>query len=523
MKFKLIIIGISMTFFTSCSSVSKYNTQVTKKHSQSELIDDIDYAYKKLKKLHPELDLYLSKDSLDASFNFLKKEMTKPMTSLEFYNYFAPVITKIKQGHTTISPPYKKLTKKERKLKLFRSNPFRQFRFASVKDKIFILKNFGKDSTILEGSELLKINNENVNDLTSSFKNYVTADGFNQTFVPMVIKNYIGSLYIKTHGLKDSIAITLQKEDSIYTKFIYALPKKYKKKKSTKQIATKKQSKAEKKLAKEKKEKREDWEFKYGYNKLTKETNRNFKFIAIDSSNRVGYMKIRGFGNGNYKDFYLESFAKLDSSNCKYFIIDLRNNGGGRLDEIAHLYSYLTDKEYVFINKSKMTKRSSWLYPFLHSKSIGMKTAVIALYPVAKIVELFKVKSIDGVPYFKFNSSKKKNPNLAHNYQEKIYVLINPLSFSASSILANKLKSDGAFLVGDETGGANNSTVAGLFAPIELPNSKLRLRFGLTSLSTENKDSPNGYGVIPNKYIKVTTLDKDEQLDWILNSIKNEM
>jgi len=519
MRSKLITLFILVLLtLSSCGSVVKYNTQIAKKHTPNELKKDIDYAYKKLKKLHPDLYLYTNKDSLDSYFNSLKSSIHKPLSSIEFYKSFAPIIAQIKQGHTTLSPPYKKQTKKEKKEKGKKHNPFKSLRFATLNNNIYIDKNFGIDSTIIVGSQLLKIDNESVNNLTKSFKNIVTGDGYNKTFTPIAIRKYIGSLFIKTHGLKDSIAITLKKNDSIYTKYIYAIAKKVKQiRKDT--IVKKKRTKTEKKLAKKKLKSKKEFNFKYGYNNLTKEYTRNLKIIKQDSSSSIAYIKIRGFSNGGFKEFYKESFAKIDSTKSENLIIDLRNNGGGRLNEIAYLYSFLTDKDFIFINKSKMTKSFAWYYPFMHNKSVLIKSASFLLLPVAKIVQLFKVKNINGVPHFKFGSAKLKKPSAINNFKGNVYVLINETSFSASSILANNLKANGAFLVGNETGGANNSTVAGIFVPFELPNSKLKLRFGVTIIDTPHKDQPDGYGVIPNKFIKPTTLDNDEQLDWIINDI----
>ena len=52
---KIIILSI---LFSSCKSVEKYNTQIAKKHSPEELKEDVDYAYAKLKKFHPNLYQY---------------------------------------------------------------------------------------------------------------------------------------------------------------------------------------------------------------------------------------------------------------------------------------------------------------------------------------------------------------------------------------------------------------------------------------------------------------------------------
>jgi C-terminal processing protease CtpA/Prc len=50
-------------------------------------------------------------------------------------------------------------------------------------------------------------------------------------------------------------------------------------------------------------------------------------------------------------------------------------------------------------------------------------------------------------------------------FLKESFVLINGSSFSASSILTSKLKNDKkAVLVGEETGGANDGTVAGFYS-----------------------------------------------------------
>jgi hypothetical protein len=55
--------------------------------------------------------------------------------------------------------------------------------------------------------------------------------------------------------------------------------------------------------------------------------------------------------------FYKESFRKIESIN-QYLILDLRDNGGGRLNEIVDLYSYLADSTFVFLTSQVVSKSS---------------------------------------------------------------------------------------------------------------------------------------------------------------------
>lgn len=514
---KSILITI-LIVLNSCSSVEKYNASIEGKHTPNELKADVDFAYSKLKRLHPNLYQYISKEALEANFENLKNEITEPLSSIAFYKKLAPVIASIRQGHTQVFPPHKKQTKKEKKKLGKRKFPFRTIRFTTVNNKIYVEKSFGKDSLIQKGTELLKIEGQDIQRLANDYQKLITGDGYITNFAPELVRKHIGTYFYYTNKRKDSIEITLKNKDSIYSKYLFAFPKKDKKKK---EIVKKKNklSKTEKKEAKKRKKERFDWEWNHGYDKFTKESVRNFKFIELNDQ-KVGYMKIRGFHKWDYEEFYDDVFKKLDSAKVINFIIDLRNNTGGRLDEIAYINSYLTDKPNKYILPAKMTRANSWIYPNLHGSSILQKTIIYALFPVVKTYQAIKVKKIDGTPHFKFKYSKVREPKENNNYKGKLYVLTNALSFSASAVFTSVLKATKrAVVVGDETGGAFNSTVAGRFANVILPNSKENLRIGVMVLETPYKETPDGYGVKPDKYIKVTTLDKDEQLNWILEDI----
>lgn len=131
---------------------------------------------------------------------------------------------------------------------------------------------------------------------------------------------------------------------------------------------------------------------------------------------------------------------------------------------------------------------------------------------------------MDDVIYYRFKASKEHKPN-PKNYKGKLYVLINGNSFSASSILSTQLKATNrATFVGQETGGAYNGTVAGIFKGYELPNSKVVMRIGMMQVETYYKMEPDGYGVPADIEITPTRADReaqrDPELEWILNDIK---
>ena len=81
-------------------------------------------------------------------------------------------------------------------------------------------------------------------------------------------------------------------------------------------------------------------------------------------------------------------------------------------------------------------------------------------------------------------------------------------------------------MVGEETGGANDGSVAGFYSYQVLPNSRLTLPIGLLLVNPNIILSNTQKGVIPNVIIPQTLQDiiekKDPQLDWIKNEIVKE-
>ena len=72
--------------------------------------------------------------------------------------------------------------------------------------------------------------------------------------------------------------------------------------------------------------------------------------------NSIGYMQITSFDEGTYKDFK-ENWASLKEQNVKGLIIDLRNNGGGIVEEAINIADMFTNKdETILITTGKKDK-----------------------------------------------------------------------------------------------------------------------------------------------------------------------
>jgi len=514
-----------LAIFASCASVEKYNQQIATLHSVESLHKDVDVAYEKLQRLHPRLYLYTPKETLDAKFDSLKIAITKPMNSHDFYKKITVTVANVRQGHAGVVAPIKKLDKKERKLRNKKKFELNNLNFEYLDNAIWVKSTVDKDSVLI-GSQVLQVNGEEASDLLKVYSKRFSSDGYNKTFYNRRVGLFLPRYYYYDKGRFDSIQMTFKKNDSVFQKMFRRIPRDSvagEVKKDSVKKTPKKLTKAERKLAKQKRKQKFKDNYKYGYVKSKKHYIRNFKFI---DSNNVAYMKIRGFTTGDYEDFYEEVFTKIDSAKSKALIIDLRDNSGGRLKEIDKLYSYLADKDFKFVEEGETNVRFPTLKALRSRRATSFGGAVgkgIAT-PILFFRDLFKVRKKDGKKYYKFKSSKLHKPSPL-NYKGPVYVLINGHSFSASSVLSVNLQaSKRATLVGEETGGAYNSTVAGFTNTVTLPNSKVQVYFGLLVLETPYKRPLKGYGVKPDVTIIPTQEDRvnqrDPELDWVLNDIK---
>lgn len=531
MKKNILLLIVSIVL-SSCGSIERYNETVTKLHPVEDLHEDVDAAYKKLKRHHPHLYQFTSKETLDYKFDSLKTAIKQPMTSRQFFKELSQVTKFVRQGHMSLSPPSKRFTKKERKANAKTTFDINNIDTEYVEDKL-IIRNARKNDSLLKNAEILEVNGKPVKDLLTKYKKTVASDGYNTTFHDRVLGFRFLRYYNRDIGRFDSVSLKLRNTDSTFIKKYKRLPKAKKTEPIDSATADslkiktpkKKLTKAEKKANKLKRKQKTKDRQKYGYNYQTKINTRNLSFVGKDST--VALMKIRGFSNGNYKAFYEEAFTRIDSAKSKNLVIDLRNNFGGRLNEITNLYSYLTDKNFTLINKSETNSRTP-LLKTLMSNTTSTSTKIITgiLSPGIIVHNLLHTSKKDGKLYYKFKSSKEQEPNPL-NFKGNVYVLINGNSFSASSLISTQLKgSKRAIFVGEETGGAYNGTVAGLYKVYELPNTKVIARIGLMHIDSKYKTNPDGFGIKPNIEILPTYQDRlngvDPELQWVLNDIETK-
>lgn len=496
-KKKHLQLFIITSFLVSCNSVRRYNEKFDAKIAPEKLQKDVTYIHKKLTKLHPQLYYYISKKDLDYKFDSLKNTIQEPLTRKEFYFKISPIIASIRQGHTYVNIPSRRLTKSQNKV-INSTNlltPISDLDVEFFDQKLYIVKNNSADSSIQLGTEIISIDSVKPLTVYDKYYNTFASDGFNTTFKKWKLNNYIITRNYFEKGYKDSMLVVINVKGDTLTKMI----KRNVKKKSIQQRVD--QRKIESK-------------------------NCHLSFVGADSN--IALLKVDNFKSLSYEKF----FRKIDSVKSPKLILDLRGNSGGLLYSSKKLFSYLIDSSYFFYKPFEITSRTSLLHTrrFMQKNILGKFFHVVFLpFTIVRFsIQFIQVKKVDNRYYsysFLYHSVVKPRKN--YNFNNQIYVITDGGSFSATSLLSAVLKGYHlATFVGEETGGDFNGTCAGQMPTFQLPYSKLKVRFGIKYLNTNCSVETLGRGIMPDVEIIPTLEDRinqrDPELEWILNDIKNQ-
>ena len=375
-----------------------------------------------------------------------------------------------------------------------------------IGDQLFVKENKQNVGNIKIGTEIVKINNENVADLIKKYNKLYSSDGQNRTFQKYFINLAFFNFYTLENGYLDSAKLQTKFENQIAD------------------VSIIRQKKTDKELNIDKNPQKVTLEQKVqDYDATSNSYNRSFKFLKSDST--VAYIKVKSFSSTYARKFYRETFEKIKKARSNYLILDIRDNLGGSLSEINTLYSYLTDKDFTLIKSPEMTSKTSGMHQnYFRGQTVFSSILSAVGYPFFLAGNYFLSSKKDNRYYFREFASRPTKPK-DNAFGGKIYVLVNGASFSASSIISAKLKYEKrAVIIGEETGGANDGTVAGVNNTVTLPNSRLTLPIGLFLIQPNIEFEKKNRGVIPNYEVdsgfsNILNQDEDKMLNWVLDDI----
>ncbi len=480
-----------MTLFASCKSSAFYSAAL--KFPAEDLREDYRVLRTILEKQHPALYWYTPKDSMDLFFDQYYQVITDSMTRQDFgTRVLAPLTAKIRCGHTSVSYP-SRYNRMQRKVPL-PSFPLHIRVFppqsAGETDTMAVLSNLNrKDAVLKKGTIITGINGLNARQLTDTFFRLMPTDGYSNGIsyirLSMAFPQYHRAIfgvsqkynigYIDSTGQPRQITIPFFNPGD-----------------STQREEQRELVKERRNLEKGKKQKR----------KSRKALVRSFE---LDTVHHMGVMNINSFGDGGHlRSFYRKSFRTLRKNSIPNLVIDLRMNGGGRVDNYAALARYI--KTEPFKVADSVIAVTNWLgreKKYYHAGFINS----LVLYFGSR-------KGKGGEYHFRYWERKTYRPRTRNHYTGNVFVLIAGSTFSASTLFANAVKGqENVLLVGEEAGGGWHGNTGMLIPNVVLPNSKMKVRIPLHRIVQYKHVPKNGRGVPPDILVPATVENLKNDID----------
>ena len=431
-----------------------------------------------MEEAHPGLYRYHSRDSVSRWFDAAEARLTHPMTELQFRRTVEPAIDRIGCGHTDLygSKAFAKYRKK---------HPFRPFPVDVfvLDNRLYVRENRSTDTSVVRGSEILSVNGRSAATLLNQFYQYISSDGYNQTFKPYVLNTGLfGTYYSLAVGL-DSTAqqLTVRDSSGVVRRLTFRTrPEKVRADADSVEKPIIPASKPRKPRPRNP--------------PLKEEGLRTLTFSERDSS--VALLKIRSFTGAGQRAFFRRSFAEIaDRKTITNLVIDMRGNLGGNSGTSSKLVSYLVDKPF-----QAYTQIDAPVRQVSFNRYLGWKFWRFWLR------NFFTYRTPEGT-YRRTGVTGLIKPTTKNGFRGKVFVLTNGGTFSAASIFTSLVKhnaADRVTVVGRETGGGEYGCNAFTSPYMTLPETGVQLRLPLYKIVLAIPGTDRGRGVIPDVPVPYT-------------------
>ena len=440
------------------------------KYSPDELREDLRILNGVLRTHHPGLYWYQQPDTWNQSVKAVEAQLHDSLTEPVFRKLLRRLTAEVRCGHTSIQSA----RSSQRYQDTVAIRNLFPLSLKCWKDTMVVLGNLDtQDSILTRGVQILSINGRSARSILDTLSLYVSGDGFNRTHPDQILSGWgtFGNYY--RQYLDTSSVFSIEYVDRGGEYRMTERPLFVPKKDTSRRVTTAKLSKREQR----------------------KQQLERTRSIQIDTSNRQALMRITSFGQGAHlRKFFKKGFKLLKENKIEDLILDVRNNGGGRVGNSTDLSRYISQKRFRIADTLYAVSRNS---PY--GKYIRHNWAVQAMMPI-----LTKKKK-DGRYHFGYFERHFFTPRKNNHYNGRTYILTSGYSFSATTLFINVVKGQpGVTVVGEETGGGAYGNSAWEIPTVVLPNTGIRLRLPLFRMVMDKRLPNNGRGIFPDVEVGAT-------------------
>lgn len=450
--------------------------------------EDLDILWHTYQQAHPSYDLYTTADSVDARFKKVRLSLTDSLTEPEFRLRLAYATAAIRCGHTSVLAP--KTLAKATQGKPAPAFPLNMRVWGT--DSMIVTENIGPNrDSVKRGVAIISIDSVPAATLIRQMQQHISKDGLHSSYSEAILSGSFASRFRWMYGLKPTyhIEYTDSSGQRMRTTIRGVTPRPPD---STRQAATPTRPPAP---------------------RPTTPTKPRIGYLEIDSTGSYAYLRVNTFSGKGIGKLIRQSFETIEAKNISQLIIDIRDNGGGRITKSALLGRYLANE------------------PFKAGDSISAKTLKM---PYPKYVQahifyqlfgwMIVKRKADGRLHFGSMERHMYKPKKTNHFDGNLYVLTSGRSFSASILflqhIANRPKK---IIVGEETGGTARGNSAVMTPDITLPNTQIRARLPLFRLITRAALPQNGRGVMPDILIPLSSADIRYRKDAAMEVVKQRI
>ena len=156
------------------------------------LEEDFRIARSALETGHAGIYRYTPKPELDKDFDAIAKQITQPMTPMEFYRILTPIVGDIKCGHTAVNPP------RDVQRAMTTAIPIFPLDVEILSGKVYVSRDYSPDVLGVNGLEIRRINGVAIDKILATMMTTVSGDGDSQTAGPLLLgrdMNFARRLY----------------------------------------------------------------------------------------------------------------------------------------------------------------------------------------------------------------------------------------------------------------------------------------------------------------------------------------
>ena len=431
-----------------------------KRRSTRLFAEDLDYLKTVLEETHPGLLWYTTEAQWNRFFGDASAILKSIREERDFDKLISAIVAQIDCGHTRVLPA---VTTEEFDKYYGKRLPF-DVEFAE--DGAIVRDLSCAGAVVPEALELVAIDEKTVREIAGELKNYLSSDGFNQTFKTHLLNRDFGNLFARYMDQPDKLKIAVR--DSLGELYGCVVEPQL-------------------------------------YRQIAQEVPPGAFQFWLEEQHDLAVMKITSFADdpsrGSFSGFLSEAFGQVAEREVGNLVVDLRGNPGGNDEYGALLYSYLTDRPFRYLDQlSVRTNDPDHLGKLLYDS-----------IPLPRIVPEFIENVIPADSALLY----REHPNLgslqpqANAFSGKVYFLIDGGTFStAAEFCAIARSNHRGIFIGRETGGGYHGNCSFGTPVAILPNTGMRIQIPLARYHLHVEPAAlKGRGVMPDREVAYAVRD----------------